>query len=1127
VTQGKPQRPGPQIPVGRAGANLAVSLTVKSMQVTDACAGNKANKGWLFLVVDATWKRTIGEKDFEALGLHVEEPRITPASQLFCVVNGDRLLPAAGVSGRGVLRSDEEFRLTEPDAARAGVLAWLIPDSLEVRSACLKFYDPVLGGFTVAMTGEAAPVPDKLAQTGRNEIMELGLYRFRTGDRSGSHRAPKGMQYVTVDVGLRSLMIADAKGPRIGGTETTPAVLRWQEPFQYCQLLIDGGWVLPAERDLCSFKQNGPFCLPDTVTRQELVFLAPAQVQSIELECGGRQTVIPGQGPVMPAAIRLPIQGEAPAAADFKPFVALDDDGLALMVSEPTLADKLGNHEAQRGRTWLAIDVALENRGKTPEVLDLRDRLTYLGPEDTLVEFSSASYALSGKGLRQGPDWIPAGGRRRCRLAWQIPEEDKTPRLSYTGAVEQKLLDLTGGRAHALQTGNELHLGKTRVFNPELKPKGLEGVGLKPEDVNRAIDRGRDYLWKHLWQERTDKGRRTLDSAEDVLVCTALVHAEAHKKLPEFDAQLKRFLREVQISDFQTYEVGLLATLIEQYGDPAFEPLLRQATRFMIETQGKDGTFGYHAADREAVAALLRAEAPVRPAGRKRDTPAARPVVEVQGGTPIDAAAETRPAGETWSRRSAWEVGADGDNSITQFAMLGLWAANRSRQTIDRNIWKQVLARTRSWQCDDHGWDYSGRSSRGYGSMTCAGICTLAICLEHLGRKPLDDLGVQQGLRWLIENKWNYDANTKHDKAHLYYYIYSIERVGRILDIEFIGDREWYPLGAQHLVGQQKKDGSWPEGDGESAVLRTSFALLFLTRATPSFKPKPKPQEGDGTLLAGVKVPSGARYYLILDASGSMLSKLGEKTKFDIARNAVLELMDRLPAGSEVALRVYGNRERAVDMEGRLNEKANTDSTLEIAMGRLDKTALAAKLKSLRAVGKTPLAHSLTQAAEDMGNLDASQENPVHVVLLTDGGEDTQPRGDPVKAAGRLAGTAGVKLNIVGFDIGRKDWQEQLQAMSKAAGTEYWPATQPGLLSAQLQNAALQAPAAYRVLDVKGAPVATGQFGTPIQLRQGQYAFEAEWRGRSVRQEFWINTGSTTALTLDIGELEKQNREGR
>jgi hypothetical protein len=500
-------------------------------------------------------------------------------------------------------------------------------------------------------------------------------------------------------------------------------------------------------------------------------------------------------------------------------------------------------------------------------------------------------------------------------------------------------------------------------------------------------------------------------------------------------------------------------------------------------------------------------------------------VLEVSGGVPVEEEGAVT-AHELWYRQSPWAVGDDGDNSITQFAVLGLWSANRSRLKIAPEVWRRCLESTRRVQCADGGWAYSGSGSEGYGSMTCAGVCTLAICLEHLGGKPLEDLQIQQGLRWLIENKWDFEDNLKHKNSHHYYYVYSIERLGRILGIDFIGEKEWYPLGARYLVDNQKKSGSWVS-KAESEVLSTCFALLFLTRATPSFKPKPKPKDGDGTLLATASMPMGARYYIILDASGSMLGRMGGKSKFDIARGAVSELIGRLDAESHVALRVYGNRQRAIDLEGQLNARANTDSTLEIPMRKLDTAAFADKLKSLRARGKTPLAHSLDCTIADMGKLGASEEEPVHVILLTDGGEDTIPRRNPVEPAGKLAKMSGVNLNIVGFDIGRKDWQEQLTAMSRAAGTPYWSASKPEMLSAQLQSAAVKAPPGFKVLDKGGKEVAAGQFGKPLKLRQGKYLFQTEWKGRPARAEFWVNTDGTTRIVLNVNELERLIREGK
>jgi hypothetical protein len=67
------------------------------------------------------------------------------------------------------------------------------------------------------------------------------------------------------------------------------------------------------------------------------------------------------------------------------------------------------------------------------------------------------------------------------------PGKASTPDASATAAPALTPAELAAIRADGIQ-----------VFHPELKPKGLAGVGLKPEDVNRAIERGREYLWGHL-----------------------------------------------------------------------------------------------------------------------------------------------------------------------------------------------------------------------------------------------------------------------------------------------------------------------------------------------------------------------------------------------------------------------------------------------------------------------------------------------------------------------------------------------------------------------------------------------------------------------------------------------------
>jgi hypothetical protein len=111
----------------------------------------------------------------------------------------------------------------------------------------------------------------------------------------------------------------------------------------------------------------------------------------------------------------------------------------------------------------------------------------------------------------------------------------------------------------------------------------------------------------------------------------------------------------------------------------------------------------------------------------------------------------------------------------------------------------------------------------------------VAICRAGLRmRDPLKDKSVQAGLIWLGQN-FKADDNANATKSHvadptrwLYYYLYSIERTGRIAGVDEIGKQKWYPVGAKYLLQQQKADGSWWIETAD-----TCFAILFLTKATP------------------------------------------------------------------------------------------------------------------------------------------------------------------------------------------------------------------------------------------------------------------------------------------------------
>ncbi len=317
-------------------------------------------------------------------------------------------------------------------------------------------------------------------------------------------------------------------------------------------------------------------------------------------------------------------------------------------------------------------------------------------------------------------------------------------------------------------------------------------------------------------------------------------------------------------------------------------------------------------------------------------------------------------------------------------------------------------------------------------------------------------------------------------------------------------------MGAAYLVSKQKPDSLWSAPGSEDDPRRaTSFSLLFLTRATPSLNLKPK-RGGNGRLQTAALAPFN-NFYIILDASGSMLAEMDGKVKFDIARDSVRSLVSELPPNSNVALRVYGHRKRAIE------DHADEDTELKIPMSPLDQKKFVEVLDSLRPRGKTPMALSLEEAIKDLGRVDP--EKPVTLLLLTDGGEDTaQPRRDPVKAAEELAGMKGIRFHVVGFDINQPEWTEQLIGMAERGGGHYWPTARAADLERGVKVAVMGMPEEYTVVDSNGREVTRAAFGKPAMLPEGKYRLQTTYGGNPFEREFWINTDSTTTVTFDASK---------
>jgi hypothetical protein len=170
------------------------------------------------------------------------------------------------------------------------------------------------------------------------------------------------------------------------------------------------------------------------------------------------------------------------------------------------------------------------------------------------------------------------------------------------------------------------------------------------------------------------------------------------------------------------------------------------------------------------------------------------------------------------------------DFSRTQFALLGLKAAEEMGISVPARVYTSAKHFVDTGRNADGSWGYQPRSGSGYGSMTAAGVGSLFIANEQVAKnsnicgQPIADQGLKAGLKWLGEH-FTVRGNPMAGAYH-YYYLYALERIGVMTNQRFIGGHDWYREGAAFLVREQLPNGQWQANE----PLATEFALLFLAK---------------------------------------------------------------------------------------------------------------------------------------------------------------------------------------------------------------------------------------------------------------------------------------------------------
>lgn len=183
------------------------------------------------------------------------------------------------------------------------------------------------------------------------------------------------------------------------------------------------------------------------------------------------------------------------------------------------------------------------------------------------------------------------------------------------------------------------------------------------------------------------------------------------------------------------------------------------------------------------------------------------------------------------------------------------------------------------------------------------------------------------------------------------------------------------------------------------------------------------------TLLA---VTAGAvdNLVFILDASNSMNKTFGDDTRLNVAKWALIDLLEVVETLDRAGLFVYGHRIDKADEAASCLDIEPLFPVLPVDAA--NSPEVTAAILGLQAMGKTPIADALVAASNELLGLEGDNA----IVLITDGEETCG--GDPVIVAHMLATfDPPIVLHIVGLDVSL-EIQEKLAEIAGITGGQYF-----------------------------------------------------------------------------------------
>lgn len=172
---------------------------------------------------------------------------------------------------------------------------------------------------------------------------------------------------------------------------------------------------------------------------------------------------------------------------------------------------------------------------------------------------------------------------------------------------------------------------------------------------------------------------------------------------------------------------------------------------------------------------------------------------------------------------------------------------------------------------------------------------------------------------------------------------------------------------------------------------------------------------------------SGDKLLFVVDFSNSMGEYLEHKTKVNLVKAMMAEVLPQISPETKVGIRVYGHTCNVIAYN------ACRSSELLVPLRENNSETINRAISKLRPRGMTPITYSLKQAVKkDFAGMDGVK----HIILLTDGGENCDE--SPCDYSIELVKTRkDIKIDVIAFNVHDPEDLAQLKCTADVTGGHF------------------------------------------------------------------------------------------